>query len=297
MSIMKQSARSAVLASILAVVAASGIAWAISQGSVSVFGIPVFAGVVALAFVIQWVAFVPAYILQTERFFDITGSITYVLVAGTAVALTGRLDARSLLLLSLVTIWAIRLGSFLFQRILRAGKDARFDDLKPSITRFLMTWTIQGLWVTFTLAAALATMTSAVQVTLDAFAWVGLAIWLVGFAIEALADIQKSRFRKNPANKGRFIQNGLWAWSRHPNYFGEITLWFGIAVIALPVLRGWQWLSLISPLFVTLLITRISGIPLLEKRSDEKWAGQDDYELYKSRTSVLIPWPPKRTSS
>jgi len=297
MSIMKQSARSAVLASILAVLAASGIAWAISQGSVSVFGIPVFAGVVALAFVIQWVAFVPAYILQTERFFDITGSITYVLVAGTAVALTGRLDARSLLLLSLVTIWAIRLGSFLFQRILRAGKDARFDDLKPSITRFLMTWTIQGLWVTFTLAAALATMTSAVQVTLDAFAWVGLAIWLVGFAIEALADIQKSRFRKNPANKGRFIQNGLWAWSRHPNYFGEITLWFGIAVIALPVLRGWQWLSLISPLFVTLLITRISGIPLLEKRSDEKWAGQDDYELYKSRTSVLIPWPPKRTSS
>lgn len=294
---MKQSARSAVLASILAVLAASGIAWAISQGSVSVFGIPVFAGVVALAFVIQWVAFVPAYILQTERFFDITGSITYVLVAGTAVALTGRLDARSLLLLSLVTIWAIRLGSFLFQRILRAGKDARFDDLKPSITRFLMTWTIQGLWVTFTLAAALATMTSAVQVTLDAFAWVGLAIWLVGFAIEALADIQKSRFRKNPANKGRFIQNGLWAWSRHPNYFGEITLWFGIAVIALPVLRGWQWLSLISPLFVTLLITRISGIPLLEKRSDEKWAGQDDYELYKSRTSVLIPWPPKRTSS
>ena len=294
---MKQSARSAVLAIILAVLAASGIAWAISQGSVSVFGIPVFAGVVALAFVIQWVAFVPAYILQTERFFDITGSITYVLVAGTAVALTGRLDARSLLLLSLVTVWAIRLGSFLFQRILRAGKDARFDDLKPSIARFLMTWTIQGLWVTFTLAAALATMTSAVRVSLDAYAWVGLAIWLVGFGIEALADIQKSQFRKNPANEGRFIHNGLWAWSRHPNYFGEITLWFGIAVIALPVLRGWQWLSLISPLFVTLLITRISGIPPLEKYSDEKWAGQDDYELYKNRTSVLIPWPPKRTSS
>ncbi|MBE0636838.1 DUF1295 domain-containing protein, partial [Candidatus Bipolaricaulota bacterium] len=121
-------------------------------------------------------------------------------------------------------------------------------------------------------------------------------IWMCGFSIEVLADAQKARFRSNPANKGHFIQSGLWAWSRHPNYFGEIVLWFGVAIIALPVLRGWQWLSLISPLFVTLLITRISGIPLLEKRADEKWAGQDTYEGYKAGTSVLIPWPPRRTA-
>ena len=290
------SSRNAVMTIAVAVLAASGIAWAASQGSASVLGIPVFACIVALAFTVQWVAFVPAYLMQSERFFDITGSATYILVTGIAIALSGRVDARSLLLACLVCIWAIRLGSFLFQRVRRAGRDARFDQIKPSIARFLMTWTLQGLWISFTLAAALAAITSAVRTPLGVFVWIGLAIWCLGFGMEVFADTQKSRFRSNPANKGKFIESGLWAWSRHPNYFGEIVLWFGIAIIALPVLRGWQWLSLISPLFVTLLITRISGIPLLEKRADEKWSGQDSYESYKRRTAILIPRPPKRTS-
>ena len=113
----------------------------------------------------------------------------------------------------------------------------------------------------------------------------------LGFAFEAVADSQKSRFRADPANKGRFIHTGLWAWSRHPNYFGEIVLWIGVAIIALPVLRGWQWVTLISPVFVTLLLTRVSGVPMLEKRADEKWGGQEDYEAYKERTPVLVPRP------
>ena len=100
---------------------------------------------------------------------------------------------------------------------------------------------------------------------------------------------QKRRFRADPANKGQFIHTGLWARSRHPNYFGEIVLWIGIAIITLPVLRGWHWVTLISPVFVTLLLTRVSGIPLLEKRADERWGGQEDYETYKVRTPVLIP--------
>jgi steroid 5-alpha reductase family enzyme len=116
-------------------------------------------------------------------------------------------------------------------------------------------------------------------------------VWVLGFAIEATADAQKTRFRADPKNKGGFIHTGLWAWSRHPNYFGEITLWIGVAIITLPVLRGWQWVTLISPVFVALLITRVSGIPLLEKRADEKWGGQADYEAYKERTPVLIPRP------
>ena len=119
----------------------------------------------------------------------------------------------------------------------------------------------------------------------------GLLIWAAGFAIEATADVQKSRFRADPANRGAFIHTGLWAWSRHPNYFGEIVLWIGVAVIALPVLQGWQYVTLISPLFVILLLTRVSGVPLLEKRADEKWGGQDDYEAYKRRTPVLVILP------
>jgi len=123
------------------------------------------------------------------------------------------------------------------------------------------------------------------------FAAIGFLVWVFGFAFEVTADTQKSRFRADPNNKGKFIHTGLWAWTRHPNYFGEIVLWVGVAIIALPVLRGWQWVTLISPVFVALLITRISGVPLLEKQADERWGGQEDYEAYKERTPVLIPRP------
>jgi steroid 5-alpha reductase family enzyme len=152
---------------------------------------------------------------------------------------------------------------------------------------------VQGLWISFTLAAALAAITAVEKVPLDGFAIAGSIIWLVGITIEGLADQQKSVFRSEPANKDKFIQTGLWSWSRHPNYFGEILLWFGAAIVAFPVLGGWQRLTLISPFFVFLLLTRVSGIPLLEKRADEKWGGQADYEAYKKRTSVLVPVPPK----
>jgi steroid 5-alpha reductase family enzyme len=198
-------------------------------------------------------------------------------------------DGRSILLLVLVLIWATRLGAFLFRRVQRAGKDERFDELKTSFIRFLLTWTLQGLWVTFTLAAALVAITTSTRAGLGPFALVGTLIWVFGFVFEVVADNQKSRFKADPANKGKFIQSGLWSRSRHPNYFGEIVLWVGVAVIALPVLRGWGWVALISPLFVALLLTRVSGVPMLEKRADDTWGGQEDYEAYKARTPVLIP--------
>ena len=204
------------------------------------------------------------------------------------------MDARSYLLLGIILVWAVRLGSFLFMRIRAAGEDRRFREIKPSFARFLLTWTIQGLWVSFSVAAGLAAITSTVRVGLDAFAVIGLIVWLIGFGIEVIADRQKSAFNATPANKGKFINTGLWSWSRHPNYFGEIVLWIGVAIIALPVLRGWQWATLISPIFIILLLTRISGVPLLEKRADEKWGGQPEYEAYKAGTSVLVPMPPKK---
>jgi steroid 5-alpha reductase family enzyme len=286
---MKKADRNALLALPVVVLVGAGIAWAGSQGGATVAGIPVFALCVALAFLIQWLVFIPAYLLQSEKFFDLTGSITYILVTVIAVLLSPVVDGRSILLLGLVVIWAARLGTFLFRRVRRAGKDARFDELKTSFPRFLMTWTLQGLWVTLTLAAALAAITTTVRKDLGALALVGFVVWLVGIALEATADAQKSRFRADPENKGKFIQTGLWAWSRHPNYFGEIVLWIGVAIIALPVLRGWQYVTLISPVFVALLLTRVSGVPMLEKRADEKWGGQEDYEAYKQRTPVLIP--------
>ena len=268
-----------------------------SQESVSAGNIPVFALAVGLAYLIQWVVFVPAYIRRTEKFFDLTGSITYISVSLLSVILSRNLDARRMLVLTLVVAWATRLGVFLFKRVRAAGEDRRFREIKKSFARFLNTWTLQGLWVTFTLAAALAVITSQRSVPLDGFAFFGSLLWIGGFVIEVVADHQKRIFKANPANQGKFIQSGIWAWSRHPNYFGEIALWSGIAIIALPVLRGWQWVTLISPVFVALLLTRISGVPMLEKRADEKWGGQSDYEDYKKNTPVLFPMPPiKRVS-
>jgi steroid 5-alpha reductase family enzyme len=279
---------------IIVLLIAAGLAFAGSQGGVTINGFPLYALCVMLAFVIQWVAFIPAYLNQTESFFDLTGGVTYIIVIVTAVALSGDVDARSYLLLGIIMVWAIRLASFLSMRIRAAGEDRRFREIKPSFPRFLLTWTIQGLWVSFSVAAGLAAITSTVRIELDAFAVVGFIVWLIGFGIEVIADRQKSAFNSMPANKGKFIHTGLWAWSRHPNYFGEIVLWIGVAIIALPVLQGWQWVTLISPIFIILLLTRLSGVPLLEKRADEKWGGQPDYEAYKAGTSVLIPMSPKK---
>ncbi len=290
---MKQSDRNALLSVLVVILVGVGVAWAGSQGGASAFGMPIFALGVGLAFLIQWAVFIPSYLQQTEKVFDLTGAFTYISVTTLAVVLSPTVDGRSILLLALVVIWAGRLGTFLFRRVRRQGKDARFDDIKPSFARFLSTWTLQGLWVTLTLSAALAAITTTTRRDLGLSALIGFLVWATGFAIEATADGQKNRFRADPENKGDFIDTGLWSWSRHPNYFGEIVLWIGVTIIALPVLRGWQWVTLISPVFVTLLLTRISGVPMLEKRADEKWGGQEDYEAYKARTPVLIPRPPK----
>ena len=284
--------RRAVIALPIVLLVAILLVFAGSQGGSVVAGVPLFAGCIALAFIIQWVAFIPAFVNQTEKFYDLTGSITYITVITVAVVLSPKDDARSYLLWAIVAIWAVRLGTFLFKRIRAAGSDRRFNNIKPSFARFLLAWTLQGLWVSFSLAAALAAITSETQPAIGLFAVIGLLVWLLGFGLEVIADRQKSRFRTEPENAGKFINVGLWAWSRHPNYFGEIILWIGVAIIAFPALSGWQWLTLISPVFVTILLTRISGVPMLEARADEKWGGQADYEAYKARTPVLIPRPP-----
>jgi steroid 5-alpha reductase family enzyme len=207
--------------------------------------------------------------------------------------LAGSFDARSILLTVLVSIWALRLASFLFRRIRRRGVDERFDAIKPSFTRFLMAWTLQGLWVFLTLAAATAAMSSAQPAPLGPIDFVGMAVWAVGFGIEVVSDRQKQAFRQDPGNSDRFITSGLWAWSRHPNYFGEVVLWLGIALISLPALSGWQYVTLISPLFVYFLLTRVSGIPILEARARERWGDDPDFQAYRDKTPVLFPRLPR----
>lgn len=260
-------------------------------------GIPVFVICAVLAFVINWVVFVPSYLLGTEHYFDLTGSLCYVSVVLIALLLSASTDARAILLTLLVVCWAVRLGSFLFWRVRQQGKDRRFDEIKRSLPRFLMTWTLQGLWVLLTAGAALAAISSTADAPLGGLALAGVILWAAGFALEVTADWQKSAFKADPANDGQFIHHGVWAWSRHPNYAGEIVLWSGIALIALPALAGWQLLTLISPLFVYVLLTRVSGVPMLERRADRKWGDDPAYQAYKASTPVLWPRPPSRRAA
>ena len=291
---MNENAKRGLIGTTITILIAIGLAWAGSQGSTNALGYPVFAICVALAFAIQWIVFVPSFMSRTEKFYDLTGGVTYITVIAVAVKLSDTVDTRTMLLAGMVAVWAVRLSSFLFLRIRAAGEDRRFREIKQSFARFLLAWTLQGLWIAFSLSAALAAITSTKRVELGIFAIVGFIVWAFGFTIEVIADRQKSTFKAKSENKDKFINTGLWSWSRHPNYFGEIVLWIGVVIVALPILQGWQWVALISPIFITLLLTRISGIPMLESRADEKWGGQADYEAYKEKTPVLIPMPPKQ---
>ncbi len=257
-------------------------------GNLSVF---VWCGLIAYA--INWLAYLPANAKQTEHFYDLTGSLTYISIISFAVFASGSLDIRAFLAALMVLIWAVRLGSFLFKRIRQDGKDDRFDEIKVKPIRFLLAWTIQGLWAILTAACALAIITSNNSQPIGMIGSLGILIWLIGFLFEAIADAQKRAFKRAPENQGRFITTGLWAWCRHPNYFGEITLWTGMAILAIPILQGWQYLTLISPVFVFLLLTRVSGIPLLKKKSDARWGAQAAYQEYIENTPALFPRPPK----
>lgn len=279
---------------VIAVSIGALVALAGSDGSTMVGSLPAFALGAVLAYAVNWLVFIPSNHKKTEHYFDLTGSGTYLAVTAVALLLSDNLDARAVIAATMVAVWALRLGSFLFRRVRRVGRDGRFDEIRVDPLRFFMTWTLQGLWVLLTIAAALAIITSVERKPIGWVAIIGIVIWVVGFTIEVVADRQKSAFKQDPANEGRFITTGLWAWSRHPNYFGEIVLWIGMAIMAVPLLSGWRWVVLISPVFVILLLTRVSGIPMLEARAEKRWGDDEDFETYTSTTSVLIPRPPRR---
>ena len=241
------------------------------------------------AFIIQWVLFVPAYLFQTEKFFDISGSFTYIFVVSYILCsnyTSSGINYGNILLSSFIIIWAIRLGSFLFFRIKKDGEDKRFRSIKTSPTRFFMTWSLQGMWVSICSACALTGMANGI--VLNSLFYLGAFIFVLGFIVEIIADNQKTKFRKDPANKDKFINSGLWSYSRHPNYLGEIILWLGISIISFSSLTGWQLITLTSPLFTYVLLVYISGIRILEARGRKKWGHLDSYQEYIKSTPTLL---------
>ena len=255
-------------------------------------GIELVFNAVFLAFAIQWIAFIPAYIFQTEKFYDLTGSLTYLSVIWYSLALSSdqftNINGANIAIVLLISLWAIRLGSFLFMRIHHDGEDKRFRSIKPSASQFFMTWTLQGLWVSLCSMCALTAISSNTGVVTNIFFYIGLALFITGFTVEVVADMQKSAFKAIPANKDKFITLGLWAKSRHPNYLGEIVLWTGIAVMSFSSLQGLQYLTLISPIFTYLLLVYVSGVRMLEARGDLKWGDDPDYQNYKKSTPTLF---------
>jgi steroid 5-alpha reductase family enzyme len=282
---------------ILAIVAFSGaLIIAGNQGSVTAIGLPLFFICASVGFILHWLVFIPSFAFQTEHYFDLTGSLSYLSAVLLAFILHPSMSVRGTIICVMIALWAARLGSFLFMRVKKAGQDRRFNEIKTRFWRFMFTWTLGGAWVFITMAAGLAAATSLEQAPIGTLFYLGGGLWLVGFAIEIIADSQKTKFRSDPANSEAFISTGLWKYSRHPNYFGEIVLWTGIAAMALPVLSGWQLATMISPIFVVLLLTKVSGIPMLEKSALARWGSDPDYQEYVAKTAVLVPSPPKSTA-
>ena len=269
------------------------IAFSIAYSISLLTGLEVIQKAVLIAFLIQWILFVPAFYFQTEKFYDITGSVTYISIV-TYISVQSyyaiNVNIGSILLASCIILWAIRLGSFLFIRIHKSGEDKRFKFIKPSPTRFFMTWTLQGMWVSLCSMCALTAIASKNGVVQNGFFYIGMVVFIFGFVVEIIADQQKSTFRKNPKNKDQFISHGLWSYSRHPNYFGEIILWLGISIMSFSSLSSWQYITLISPLFTYMLLVYISGVRILEIAGMEKWGHLENYQKYIRRTPSLFPY-------
>lgn len=293
---MGKSGKSFVVVGVVTVIALA-FAYFAGVNSVELYGYSAMFLCAVLALVINWAVFVPSAAAKSDTFYDTVGAITYLSVTALACYATinalGSLDTRAIVIAAMVAVWCVRLGSFLFIRIhAMGGTDSRFEKIKVNPPRFLVAWTLQALWVILTASAAVAAITASNPQPIGRFFWVGAGVWLIGMAWETIADAQKSKFKADPANKGDFINTGLWKWSRHPNYFGEITLWTGILIMAIPVLSGLSWLVVISPIFVYLLLTRISGINLQEEQAKERWGDDPAYRAYRKNTPPLFPKPP-----
>ena len=264
----------------------------ISFNSIELSGVNLIGHLLVMIFAIQWLAYIPAFLFKTEKFYDLTGSFTYVAAILFALYSTNssqNIDLGSLIIGTAIIIWAVRLGSFLFMRIHKDKKDGRFDSIKTSFSQFFMTWTLQGMWVFVCSSAALVAIANPTGVVVNSVFIIGLGLFILGFVVEVIADTQKSAFRSIPENKDLFINEGLWARSRHPNYFGEITLWTGITVMAIPTFEGMNYLALFSPIFTYLLLNYVSGVRMVEYRGNKKWGHLDAYKKYNEETPKLIP--------
>lgn len=240
----------------------------------------------------QLLFFIVTALLKFDKVTDFAGSTNFVIIALLTFLIRGTWHFRQIILTLLVVSWGLRLGLFLLMRILKWGEDRRFDEMRSNLWKLAIFWLLQAVWV-WTVSLPV-TVINAIDrnPSLQAADIIGWIMWSIGWFIETTSDQQKLSFKNSPENRGKFCNIGLWKYSRHPNYFGEILLWWGIFVAASPVLEGAEWLVILGPIFLTLLLLFVSGIPLLEESADKKFGNITAYSVYKRTTSPLIPLPP-----
>jgi len=240
--------------------------------------------------------FVVALIRKDNSIADIAWGLGFVLIAAVSLLRRGDRAGRPVLATTLIFIWGLRLAIHILLRNRKRGEDSRYAEWRRNWGRsfiwrsYLQVFLLQGLFLLLISSAVILINRSidAVLPPLGLLDAAGTAVWVVGFLYEAVGDAQLARFKKDPTNRGKIMDRGLWKYTRHPNYFGESLMWWGIFLLALSVPGG--WMTVMSPLVITLLLVRVSGIPLLEK----KYAANTEFQAYARRTNAFVPWFPKK---
>ena len=226
--------------------------------------------------------------LKTDKLTDFSYSLGFIVIASWTF-LQGERNAYHLWLYILIVLWSLRLGAYLVYRIAKTGVDKRFDQIRINFWKFIQFWVFQAIVIPIILLPSIYffKLNAGFEVSMV----FGIVIWTTGLIIESLADIQKLNFKNNVANKNKWIETGVWKYSRHPNYLGEILCWLGIYIFTFGSLEGYEKIiALLSPLTISVLLIFISGIPILEKKADERWGSNSVYKKYKKETSILIPF-------
>ncbi|TMW58793.1 hypothetical protein Poli38472_006938 [Pythium oligandrum] len=244
--------------------------------------------------------FAIAYLLQFDKVTDLAGTLNFLLLAVLSLVVQNVYTTRAIVASVLASLWAIRLGSHLFTRVLKRGKDERFDEMRGNFWSFFGFWVFQIIWV-FIVSLPVMLVNSVDKADTPGFGdardIVGIVLWAIGFFTEWAADASKERFHEDSSNKGKLLCTGVWRYSRHPNYFGEILVWVGMTVLASPNFmdssRHWYFVSILSPVLTFVLLMFLSGTPLAEDRYDERFGAQTFYLDYKRSTSPLWLFPPE----
>lgn len=248
----------------------------------------------AISIVVQGFFFFFANKYKTDTVTDLSYGLSFVIIAIASLFLapdsTYEVQVYRCITATVIMLWGVRLASFLYIRIRTMKKDARFDSIRDNFLKFAQFWTLQGVSVWFIIGSSVHFISQETLPKVSPMVFgLGISLSILGLIVEAVADYQKFMFKNIPSNEYTWTNVGLWKYSRHPNYLGEMLVWWGLWFAGIQSFSGLGWLSILSPLFITFLLLFVSGIPILERKNNTQYAGNPAYEQYKERTGLLFP--------